>query len=430
MTENFFIFAAYATITGGITCAVIVPFEKIIYSNTSASFMKFIMCFCLLSFVIPSYMFFFIKEGINESVFGNGIPVIQVKNEIVEKIYIFLDEYNIGKFVTVFWSAGIVIYLIYTFITYSKFIYWIKENSIPAYGKYSGMFESINKTGSKKRRILLISNSLTQPFTTGIRKKYIVIPDVILRTFSDEEIRLILIHEITHAERRDVPIKMFLEVMNSLNWFNPIFYIVKQRFNFWTEVSCDENLSSGFTKLEKIKYVKAMFKVFEINSKNKSNQGVYFASKKVLNIKRRFEAIMENKSKKSKVANIIVSFMALCVFYGAGYVAKEADYAVYGIFGVDKEITDAEYSSITIDSNIEFESNNNSDELLVNDISIFSEADTNHIHQWSDTKAKKHVKNSDGSCDTTYYYAQQCDICDKIKLEEAYKSEHYNKCPH
>ena len=53
-------------------------------------------------------------------------------------------------------------------------------------------------------------------------------PEFSLHFVTDDEIRLILLHEITHAGRNDVFLKIFMEVMNGLNWFNPLFYMVKK----------------------------------------------------------------------------------------------------------------------------------------------------------------------------------------------------------
>ena len=137
MNENFFVFAAFAVITGSLTCAAILPFEKIIYKFTSASFMKFLMGFCLMSFVIPSYMIFFLKEGKENSIIiGDRVPVIMEENDIIEKIYIYLDGINIGRFASYIWLFGTVIYFVFTVVTYIRFILNVRIHSMPVSRKF------------------------------------------------------------------------------------------------------------------------------------------------------------------------------------------------------------------------------------------------------------------------------------------------------
>ncbi len=432
MNENIFMFAAFAGITGSITCAVILPFEKIIYKFTSASFMKLLMGFCLMSFVIPSYMIFFLKEGKENSIItGDRIPVIMVQNQTIEKIYLFLDDINTGRIASYIWLFGIAVYLIYTVVTYIRFILNVRIHSVPADGRIKSIYDSIDEP--KKRMELLVSSTFMQPFTSGIRRKYIVIPAFFEEIMTDDEIRLILLHEITHAGRNDVFLKIFMEVMNGLNWFNPLFYMVKKRLALWTEISCDEKLNGDFTSETRVKYIELLLKVFEMNIKAKRIPASFLASKKSLNMKMRFEKIIKNKRKGSKLAGIAVSFMALCVFCGAGYVAKGRDYDVYGIFGKDKAITNDDNPSITIVEDECLWDSEYYEAITIDDETMLSkddEIDTNHIHNWVDITAKKHIVNSDGSCDTTYYYAKKCYACGELELGESSNMSHYAKCPH
>lgn len=428
MNENIFMFAAFAVITGSLTCAVILPFEKIIYKFTSASFMKLLMGFCLMSFVIPSYMIFFIEEDIiNKNLPSGGIPLIVIKNSNVERLYIFLDNINLGKILTYIWCVGIVVYLVYTIVTYIRFILNVRVHSVPADGRIKSIYDSIDEP--KKRTELLVSSTFMQPFTSGIRKKYIVIPVFFEEIMTDDELRLILLHEITHAGRNDVFLKIFMEVMNGLNWFNPLFYMVKKRFALWTEISCDEKLNGDFTSETRVKYVEILLKVFEMNIKAKRIPASFLTSKKSLNMKRRFEKIMKNKRKGSKLAGIAVPFMALCVFCGAGYVAKGTDYAIYGLLSEDKKIVNEKnLFSEEILNGIEedYLKYPSKDEILL----INESVEPNHTHSFVDYMVTEHIKNEDGSCDIIFYSALKCTGCGYIKILDEAGRSHFNVCNH
>lgn len=416
MTQNLFVYAVFSMITGSITCAALMPLGKYIYRLTSAGFMKLLMGFCLMSFVIPPYMYYFIKENIASG--KRGIPLIIIENETVEKIFVFLDKINFGTLMTALWISGAVVYLICLAVSYIDLIYNVRRKSVPAYGRCRDIYEKIeNKTGNNIS--LIISDAFSQPFTSGVKRKYIVFPAFLANELTDEEIQLILMHEITHAKRNDVFFKVFIEVLNALNWFNPIFYMIKHRFELWTEISCDECLNDSFTSKIRSEYIELLLKIFSIRPYRKSIPASFLTSKKSINLRKRFEAIVENKGKGSMAAKVFISFMALSIFWGAGYVAKEADYKVYGVFGDEKDIMN--------ENGIYLYENTEKDKELESNI---NETDTKHSHKFVKVTIDEHRKNSDGSCKMTTYSAEECTICGIITDKELIDVYYYDVCPH
>ena len=427
MTENIFIFAAYSVITGSITCAIILLINKIVYNRTSAAFMKYLMGFGLISFVLPSYMIYFLMEEAETSfIIGDGVPLIVVNSNLTEDIYNFLDRINIGRILTAVWATGIVIYMVCLIINYIKTIRAIKKYSTPAVGKTAEIFKFIEKS---ERVILLMSKSTAQPYTIGVRRKYIVFPVILENILSDKEIRLILMHELTHIEKNDAFLKIFIEILNGINWFNPFFYKIKKGYCFWTEADCDETLNQDFDEETRRLYANLLIKVAEINIKYKNVLASFLALKRKNSMTRREELIMKNKKKGTKMATVAMSFMALCVFCGAGYAAKEADYAVYGVFGENKAIVNAN-DCLPENELYNNDYNLSDDVLLIGGESSGDLAEPKHIHKYVDTTFTKHKKNKDGSCDVTYYEAKKCTVCDKIINAEVVNEVHFKKCIH
>ena len=427
MTENIFIFAAYSVITGSITCAIILLINKIVYNRTSAAFMKYLMGFGLISFVLPSYMIYFLMEEAETSfIIGDGVPLIVVNSNLTEDIYNFLDRINIGRILTAVWATGIVIYMVCLIINYIKTIRAIKKYSTPAVGKTAEIFKFIEKS---ERVILLMSKSTAQPYTIGVRRKYIVFPVILENILSDKEIRLILMHELTHIEKNDAFLKIFIEILNGINWFNPFFYKIKKGYCFWTEADCDETLNQDFDEETRRLYANLLIKVAEINIKYKNVLASFLALKRKNSMTRREELIMKNKKKGTKMATVAMSFVALCVFCGAGYAAKEADYAVYGVFGENKAIVNAN-DCLPENELYNNDYNLSDDVLLIGGESSGDLAEPKHIHKYVDTTFTKHKKNKDGSCDVTYYEAKKCTVCDKTINAEVVNEVHFKKCIH
>jgi beta-lactamase regulating signal transducer with metallopeptidase domain len=57
---------------------------------------------------------------------------------------------------------------------------------------------------------------------------------------SRPELDAVLIHEVTHARRRDNLIRLICEIARCLLWFHPFVWITGSRLSLYRELSCDE----------------------------------------------------------------------------------------------------------------------------------------------------------------------------------------------
>ena len=432
MINDIFVYIAFASIAGGITSATFLIFEKWIYKMTSASYMVFLNGFSILAFILPYYMLYFAREKGSILLSSSYSIAVITHTEISDALYTFLRDINAGRILSFIWFAGMAAYLVITIHKYRRLINDIKGSAFPIKkNMWYEVFDEIRKEGSNKAEVrLLFSDIFVQPFTTGVSKKFIVIPVSLSDSLSRDEIRFILMHEITHVRRNDIPFKLLIEILNCFHWFNPFFYFMKHRLDMWIEISCDESVNEEFSEEIKESYIELLIKIFEINARQDRKYSSFFASRKTKNIKGRLYAFMKKKEKCTMTAKVAVTCMAMCVFIGSSYVAKAADYSVYGAFGENKEIiSENQFEEVNGD---DFAALNASFPLIDKSEIISGNEDIEpyHIHDWIDTKVSVHEKNSDGSCDTKYCYAKKCTICGNYKIGEEYKSEHYAKCPH
>jgi len=78
------------------------------------------------------------------------------------------------------------------------------------------------------------------PAVYGILRPHIALPDGIDRLLSARELDAVLVHEITHAKRRDNLIRLIHEVGLCLLWFHPLVWITGSRMALYRELSCDD----------------------------------------------------------------------------------------------------------------------------------------------------------------------------------------------
>lgn len=80
------------------------------------------------------------------------------------------------------------------------------------------------------------------PAVDGVFNPYISLPRDIDRLLSKHELNAVLIHELTHAKRRDNLIRLIHEVGLCLLWFHPFVWITGSRLALYRELSCDESV--------------------------------------------------------------------------------------------------------------------------------------------------------------------------------------------
>ena len=95
-----------------------------------------------------------------------------------------------------------------------------------------------------------------ETFAIGIIKPVIFLQ----KKYADKELYWILKHEIIHVIRKDLWIKLFMEFICCLHWFNPFIYFLERKVRFLCETSCDERVIKGCTDEECRIYIELLDK--------------------------------------------------------------------------------------------------------------------------------------------------------------------------
>jgi beta-lactamase regulating signal transducer with metallopeptidase domain len=80
------------------------------------------------------------------------------------------------------------------------------------------------------------------PLVDGIIHPQISIPDGIDDVLTSGELSAVLLHEVTHARRRDNLIWLVHELAMCVLWFHPLVWIAGRQMALYRELSCDESV--------------------------------------------------------------------------------------------------------------------------------------------------------------------------------------------
>lgn len=91
--------------------------------------------------------------------------------------------------------------------------------------------------------VIYVSNRVSSPFSFGIMKKCVVVPENVLE-YKKSELRCIFLHELIHHKHRDTIVNLLLCILGCIYWFNPVMHIAVNRAKLDMEIYCDYSVVS------------------------------------------------------------------------------------------------------------------------------------------------------------------------------------------
>jgi beta-lactamase regulating signal transducer with metallopeptidase domain len=80
------------------------------------------------------------------------------------------------------------------------------------------------------------------PSVEGVLRPHISLPLGIERLLSERELDAVLLHEVTHARRRDNLVSLVHEIAQCVLWFHPLVWLAGARLAVFRELSCDDSV--------------------------------------------------------------------------------------------------------------------------------------------------------------------------------------------
>ena len=223
---------------------------------------------------------------------------VTISNQIMELIE------RIMPFLLTVWALGAVLFMFISAKTYLKYRRFVLHNA--------------NAVISIDCPIpIVVSNTAHTPMLIGLLRPVIALPDVDL---SEEELEVILTHEMVHYRRKDLWLKSVALFANAVHWFNPTVYIFCRQLSIICELSCDEKVVLKMPPQSRKFYGETILQILQYSTEREDLLGnVAFATNlcnSYNNTKRRLISMMKAKKMKKTAAALAVTTGILVISVG------------------------------------------------------------------------------------------------------------------
>ena len=142
------------------------------------------------------------------------------------------------------WAVGAVGVMVWKIGSHLAFRRRILKNAVPVTDRQTlHVWEAeLERAWIQKCKWKLVqSSAVTTPLSIGLsnRATRVVLP---MRAYTQEELSLVLRHEIIHISRCDPAAKFFLTFCTAMCWFNPLMWAAMRKSADDFELSCDESV--------------------------------------------------------------------------------------------------------------------------------------------------------------------------------------------
>ena len=146
----------------------------------------------------------------------------------------------------IIWILGVIVTALRKLIIYRRFVKEVGTACASVTNERIIMqsAEIQRKLRIGKRVPLYESTVIDIPMLIGFWQPRIYLPQALLSQMNGREndICLILNHELVHYKRKDIWYKWLFQAALCVHWFNPLVYVFRRKFNIDCELACDETV--------------------------------------------------------------------------------------------------------------------------------------------------------------------------------------------
>lgn len=291
----------------GLLIIVIVRRKTLYLQKYKVESLMFLLILSVIRLVVPiDYKYAFV---INSS---NVLPWIQrwLNTPVITGV-------TLGNILLAIWFIGAIFEFACTIFMLYKSIKTIK--------KYQSLecpqVIRLSKLSYYKNVSIVVSPDILFPMVIGIKHAYIFLP---VLDVTDEELNMILKHEIQHVKGGDILIKCLFYVLGAIFWWNPLTKVFRTELENTLELRCDNAITRNMDSEKCRIYCYTLIKVArQALSKNAAYNALasgFYKANDVEIVKQRMEMVL-HKNKKLVQSQKTILTLAIFIIFIASYLA-------------------------------------------------------------------------------------------------------------
>lgn len=164
-----------------------------------------------------------------------------------------------------------------------------------------------------------VSAKATTAYQAGFIRPYIVLPHTI-DTFSSADIRNMLRHELCHFLGGDLWIKVGLQIMSCLLWWNPAVILLRRNAEQMLELRCDRRACASLTAEEQVSYLDTLLRLLSDERPEAFKVSMeYSGSAEETEILQRFQMILQGKTQTRSKLMTAMGCLLCAILFVASY---------------------------------------------------------------------------------------------------------------
>lgn len=138
------------------------------------------------------------------------------------------------------WVAGALVLGVYVCASNLNFLRIVRLRRPVTDQKILDLLEDCkSRMGIRTILGVVITNKVKSPALFGFVRPRLLLPEGMIETLSEQELRYVLLHELAHLKRHDIYTGWLASLLQVLHWFNPFVWLAFYRMRSDRELACD-----------------------------------------------------------------------------------------------------------------------------------------------------------------------------------------------
>ncbi len=249
---------------------------------------------------------------------------------LYSSVYRFLSaSHRVGRFrlsitdgILIIWVAVAAARILYFLVEYWRMSLYVSSFPAREDAQCREILQKVYAYTGKTRKVRIRNcDDFRIPVGMGVFTQTILVPD---RSYTDQELYYILLHEYTHFLNGDLVVKILVQIYCSIFWWNPLSYLMQKDLDRSLEMKCDLSITDRLSREETADYLEIIVSVLKKSHESFGcsmlHNTVALGKENKNEIVERFQIILESQeSPNGNVRNTLIWMAMFGIVWFASY---------------------------------------------------------------------------------------------------------------